>query len=135
MKVTKEIITDLLPVYFSKECSQDTKNLVEEFLESDTDFAKQVKQFESNPIPDIPFQLNSNDEMAILKKTRRLLKMRSYFMGFAIFFSLLPFSFFHTDKVTYIFFLESPLSATIYAIIGLVFWISYFVVKKKSSDL
>lgn len=136
MKITKDIITDLLPLYFSNECSPDTKKLVDEYLQSDPEFAKQAELSKQHPIPDsIPQGLGNNDEMAALKKTQRMIKMRSYFMGFAIFFSLVPFSFFHGGGKTYIFFVEAPLSAIIYGTIGLAFWVSYFIVKKKSSDL
>ena len=136
MNITKDIINDLLPIYFSEECSRDTKQLVEEYLKSDPDFEKQVKQFPLNPLPSsLPKALEKEDEMKSLLKARRLLKMRSYLMGFAIFCTLVPFSFIYTEGNLYWLLCEAPNSAIVYAILGAGFWIGYFIVKRKGSDL
>jgi len=136
MKITREIINDLLPIYFSDECSSDTKQLVEEYLKSDPEFGKQVEQYQQNPIPDaIPETLEKGDEMKSLLKTRRMLKIRSYLMGFAIFCTLVSFSFLHTNGKTYMLMNEAPYSAAVYAILGAGFWIAYFVFKQKGSDI
>ncbi len=44
MKVTREVITDLLPAYLSKEASADTCVLIEEFFKQDPEFAALVKE-------------------------------------------------------------------------------------------
>jgi hypothetical protein len=38
MNITREVVTDLLPVYFSGEASGDTKVLVEDYFRQDPDF-------------------------------------------------------------------------------------------------
>jgi hypothetical protein len=40
MNVTRNVITDLLPVYFSGEASDDTKLLVEDYFREDPDFER-----------------------------------------------------------------------------------------------
>jgi hypothetical protein len=40
MNVTREVVTDLLPIYFSGEASADTKVLVEDYFRQDPDFER-----------------------------------------------------------------------------------------------
>jgi len=40
MNVTRDVMTDLLPVYFSGEASEDTKRLVEEYFRANPDFER-----------------------------------------------------------------------------------------------
>lgn len=37
MKITREVITDLLPLYLAGEASKDTQELINEFLQTDPD--------------------------------------------------------------------------------------------------
>jgi len=84
MNVTREVITDLLPVYFAKECSQDTKLLVEEFFKANPEFERQAKDLRT-PFPStIPHGLEKEDEMKSLAKARRLLRVRSSIMIYGI---------------------------------------------------
>ena len=47
MKITREVIYDLLPSYFANEVSADTRVLVDEFLASDPEFARMTKRFQT----------------------------------------------------------------------------------------
>jgi len=40
MNITREVMTDLLPVYFSGEASEDTKQLVEIYFRENPDFER-----------------------------------------------------------------------------------------------
>jgi hypothetical protein len=40
MNVTRDVMTDLLPVYFSGEASEDTKRLMEEYFRANPDFER-----------------------------------------------------------------------------------------------
>lgn len=44
MNVTREVIYDLLPGYFSGDISADTRALVEEFLRNDPEFSKMMER-------------------------------------------------------------------------------------------
>ena len=136
MKITKNIIDDLLPIYFSNDCSRDTKQLVEEFLKSNPDYAQQFKKMSIDlPTDSLPYEADQTAEMRSLKRIRRLLKWRSFMMGFAIFFSILPFSFAYVNGQMYVFMREAPVSAAIYGLIGIIFWIAYIILRKKSSGI
>ena len=40
MNVTRQVVTDLLPIYLSGEASGDTKALVEDYFRQDPDFER-----------------------------------------------------------------------------------------------
>ena len=44
MKVTRDVILDLWPVYEAGEASEDTRALVESFLEQDPEFARLIRE-------------------------------------------------------------------------------------------
>ena len=47
MKVTREVIYDLLPSYFAGDASHDTRALVEAYFETDPEFARMASRFQS----------------------------------------------------------------------------------------
>ena len=74
MNITKNVILDLLPLYLADEVSEDTRILVEKFLETDRELASLAKQSAALEIPgDIPVSLTDEDKMKTYKKTRWLL--------------------------------------------------------------
>lgn len=74
MEITKDVILDLLPLYLSDEVSEDTRNLIEVYLESDEELSALVKQSAAMELPgDIPVSLTDEDKMKTFKKTRWLL--------------------------------------------------------------
>jgi hypothetical protein len=137
MQITKDVIIDLLPLFYSKECSNDTKLLVEEYLRANPDFERQVKPPLHNELPgSVPDRLDERNEMKALAKTKRLLRLRSFLMGLAIFFSVAPFSFVQTNEgKTYWLFSYSPSGCFMSAILGIGLWVAYFVTRKKTADL
>jgi hypothetical protein len=132
MKVTREVILDLLPLYLSGEASQDSIKLVEEFIESNPEFAKQVKSSSNNLFPNnISSPQKKELEMKSLIKTKRMIKLRSYLLGFSIFFTVVPFSFLSIEGKMYWLLLEAPKSAMVYAFFAGIFWIAYFITQKR----
>ena len=47
MKVTREVIYDLLPSYFAGDASDETRALVEAYFETDPEFARMASRFQS----------------------------------------------------------------------------------------
>lgn len=132
MKVTRDVIIDLLPVYFSGEASTDTKKLVNNYFDQNPDFAAEAKKSSEQIITnDIPITLKKENEMETINRTKKFIKIRSWLLGFAIFFTIAPFSFAHMDDKFYVLLLDSPMTALIYGSIGILFWISYFIARNK----
>lgn len=135
MKVTADVINDLLPLYSSGECSGDTKQLVEEFLKANPNTFPPATRAQKLFPPAVPGHLSPDDQMQSLARTRRRLKIRSSFMGLAIFFSLAPFSFLYTQGKFYSLISESPTAALIYGTLGVLCWAAYFIMRRRMKDL
>ena len=135
MKVTADVINDLLPIYASGECSGDTKLLVEEFMKANPGMRPATDTIEENLSSSIHGHLTLNDELKSLKATRRRLKIRSSLMGLAIFFSIAPFSFIYTQGKLYSLISESPISAIVYGSLGVICWGIYFMMKRRSGNI
>lgn len=74
MEITKNVILDLLPLYLADEVSEDTRTLIENYLDSDEELAALVEQSAAMEFPeDIPVLLTDEDKIKTFKKTRWLL--------------------------------------------------------------
>jgi hypothetical protein len=135
MNVTKEVITDLFPLYVANECSKDSQALVEQYLRSNPGQAEELKRIMSTPLPGGATQLAGSEEVRSLREARRRVRRQSLILGLAIFFSLLPFSFLATSERIYWLFRESPSSALIYGALAIVCWTAYFLMRRASGIL
>ena len=132
MNITKEIITDLFPLYAANECSTDTRALVEDYLRQHPRDADEFHRILSQALPSKASAAKAPAEMASLKRARRLVRQRSCLMALAIFFSLAPFSFIHTGGRTYCLLFESPGSALVYGMLAAAAWAAYLGLRKHS---
>jgi ferric-dicitrate binding protein FerR (iron transport regulator) len=135
MNVTKEVITDLFPLYAANECSQDSRALVEQYLKDNPHHAEELRRVMNTPLPGGTAQLAGSEEVRSLREARRRVRRQSWLMGLAIFFSLLPFSFLVTGGKIYWVFRESPGTAAVYALIGIGCWGLYYVLRSRSKIL
>jgi anti-sigma factor RsiW len=132
LKVTRDVIMDLLPVYESGEASEDTRQIVERYLAQDPEFARLVarlKQIRLNsesaaPPPDV--------HMKSLKRTKNLMRQQTSIMAVAIFFSLAPFAFWYDgDRVTFLLIRDGPIVGGTYLACAAVLWTVYFFIRRK----
>lgn len=135
MNVTKEIINDLIPLYVANECSADTRALVDEYLQRNPQQAEELRRVMETSVPEAVPSTKSLDEVRSFREARRRLRRRSWLMGFAIFFSLAPFSFVWTSGRVWWLMREAPASANVYAALGAVFWVIYAVERSRSRSL
>ena len=91
MPITRDVVTDLWPVYASGEASADTRALVEEFLAKDAQFGRLIREPSANLR--VAPELAPDQEMRALARTKQLLRRRSAALNVAILLTLLPFSF------------------------------------------
>jgi hypothetical protein len=135
MNVTKEVITDLFPLYVANECSKDSRALVEEYLRENPGQAEELRRVMNTAVPGGTAPLPGSTEVRSLREARRRVRRQSWLMGLAIFFSLLPFSFLMTGGKIYWLFRESPGTAVVYGAIGAGIWGIFFVVRSRSKIL
>jgi anti-sigma factor RsiW len=72
MKITKNVILDLLPLYLADELSADTRALVENYLETDSELANVAKKLAPMEKPkDIPVPISQDDRLKAYRQARR----------------------------------------------------------------
>ena len=75
-KITRNVILDLMPLYLAGEASQDTKELVEEYLETDKELAEMAKQSTTFDLPkDVPVPLEQALQLYIEAKRQMTIRM------------------------------------------------------------
>ena len=133
MKVTQNVIHDLLPAYIAGEASADSVALVEEFLRQDSDLARTVEALRANPFPELPVTLRPTQEKETLNMTKQLLRWRGILMGLAIFLTLLPLSFrFANGRITWTFLQETSHPITALVCLGaLTCWGGFLYVRRR----
>jgi hypothetical protein len=134
MKVTREVITDLLPAYLSNEASADTCALVEEYFKQDPEFASLAKENKTEellgklPIHPLP----KDHERETLIRTKNMLTWRAHWRILAILFTLMPLSCIFSSKgLVWLMLRDAPYAANIFIILAVVSWIQFFRTRRK----
>ena len=100
MEISRNVILDLLPLYFANELSEDSRVLVEKYLRDDPQLAKLARQSEDMALSKkIPVPLTQNDELMAYKRARQVIMWRTITIGvvIAIFLFLVMTMFFYSD--------------------------------------
>ncbi len=88
MKITNDIVRDLLPAYLAGEASTETRAVVEAFLAEDAALRQIVEAAGEYSLP--PLEAPAGLEARSLKQTRRLLGRKNFWLGFALIFTFVP---------------------------------------------
>lgn len=127
--ISENIIRDLIPAYFSGTASSETMKLVDDFLKDNPDFfdsldarAQGMMHKEGSP---------GRTELLALDKTRRLIRSKSIYMGFGIFFTLFPFSFSITNGEFKWLMGSEPVAQTIFLLVAAGCWLGHFLTRRK----
>ncbi len=125
MKITRDVVTDLWPLYISSEASADTRALVDEFLRQDPEFARLIRAIKTAEILEpVSMTVAPDLEMKAFVKTRKALFHRlPGFLFFAMLFSCMAFGRIVSDTSWDV----SPRNFAITAAIAGVFWIAFLV--------
>lgn len=133
MNVTRDVVKDLLTVYLAGEASTDTRQLVEEYLRSDPELARDVEAVRAGHLglPAAPGLVPSAEKQA-LDATRQLLKNRTSTLVIAVLFTLLPFSFvFDGSRVTFVIFRDAPIIAIAWWATAAVMWAWHISIRRR----
>jgi hypothetical protein len=99
MNITRAVVTDLLPVYFSGEASGDTKVLVEDYFRQDPDFER-IARSAATPLETLrapaPIAAGSEKEKRDLESVRWGLRRRQWLFAGCLLLTLLPLSYYLT---------------------------------------
>ena len=83
MKITREVILDLLPLYLANEVSADTGALIEKYLETDPQLAKLARQQKAAiELPgEIPIPLTEETQLKAYRKSKIILYITIVFLA------------------------------------------------------
>jgi anti-sigma factor RsiW len=124
MNVTRDVISDLWPLYVSGDASADSRALVEAFLSTDPDLAARLRQEATDPLSGLaPPAPPPDHELRTLQRLKRRLRGPVFLMQFAIMFSCLAFGRLIADTSWDV----SPRAFIATAAIAAAFWIAFFV--------
>jgi hypothetical protein len=123
VNVTREVISDLWPVYASGEASVDTRALVEDFLRQDPEFAGLLRGRGEEALlgHDVP-RLAPDREAQAFRRTKRLLHGWDWLLFLAIMFSCFAFGRIVSDTSWDV----SPANFIVTATIAGAFWVAFF---------
>lgn len=104
MRITEDVMNDLLTLELSGEASADTKSLIEGYARENPAFAARLEAAARLPALDAPAGGPSFDrELQVLADTRRFIFLRTLLVAAALMFSVLPFTFtFGSDGVHFL---------------------------------
>lgn len=124
MKITRDVVVDLWPLYESGDASADTRAVVEEFLKGDPEFARVLREDASAKLlAAAPVAREPDHEMKTLAAARKRLAMKDWPLFFAMIFSMMAFGRIVSDTS----FDVSPKGFIATASVALVFWIWFFI--------
>lgn len=125
MNITRDVVTDLLPLYFSGEASVDSRALVDAFFREHPDFEKVARKSVKVEMP-VALGPDAVVEKKALQRLRRTLRVRSMLLGVSLFCTLAPFSVAGRDgEVTWFMLRDLPEGAAAFAAAALLFWGAY----------
>lgn len=131
MNVTREVVTDLLPIYLSGEASGDTKVLVEDYFRQDPDFER-VARNAATPLEILrsatPIAASSEREKRDLESVLWGLRRRKWLFGVSLFLTLVPLSFdFSHGHFVSLMLRDAPWHAAFDWSLAAALWFIYFV--------
>jgi len=139
MKITREVIVDLLPAYVSGEASPATRALVEEYISQNPELFEHVRRLQSDDplaLPEIP--LPPELAMRSLRRTKALLAWQRWLFSLGMFFTLVSLSFeidIAGGRIREFHFLlrDSPELFGSLLAAGITCWVSYFTIRRLPS--
>jgi hypothetical protein len=133
MKITRDVISDLWPLYESGEASDDTRHLIDDFLEHDREFSKLIREspkaFCTNDLP----PLKPENEIKTIQMTKRVLRLRDWLFIIAAFLTLTPLTVYDTSWGGGWVIRDHPLLAGALILAAGVAWLCYFQLRRRLS--
>lgn len=127
MKVTKDVILDLLPLYQEGEVSADSRRLVEEFLSQDPELKERVKVSGVQVSARTLVRRELDDALSAMEKAKAALRYQKWMQFWAILFSLMPLShMYRKGDFQFVLVRDLPWMAVLMWVAAVVFWVLYW---------
>ena len=131
MNISRDVIKDLLPVYLAGDASADTQALVESYLKSDPELARDVKVAGATDLG-LPETPTPTAEKQALEATRQLLKNRTSTLVVAMIFTVLPLTFaFDGTTITFFLIRDAPQIGITWWVTSVIMWIWHPAIRRR----
>ncbi|MFN8092945.1 MAG: hypothetical protein U0599_12100 [Vicinamibacteria bacterium] len=132
MKITREIVMDLLPLYAAGEASADTRAAVEEWLRDDPSLARLVESMRRGTADEPRAPAVPDAGRAALAATKALLRRRTWLLAWALFFTGLPLSFVFGDAgLRFLMLRDAPVASAASLAVAVVLWVLFARVARR----
>ena len=139
MNVTRNVISDLLPLYLANEASVDTRALVEAYLATDEAMAAEVREQAASLLtPSSPATIPTNLEVRALQRARTMLSWKKRLYALAIALTVLTLSLQisfkdgHLDSVG-LFLGNYPIVFAAFLALTAGAWAAYFMLRRRTT--
>ena len=137
MKVTRDVVLDLLPVYLAGEASPDTRALVEEYLRQDPDLERRVHARDAALLRDLATGPSPELELTSLRRTRQALARLRWTCALATAFTVVALALrvdFADGRLTTFRFLivDHPAPLGTCLLVGAALWLAYFTMRRRA---
>jgi hypothetical protein len=129
--ISRDVVKDLIAVYLAGDASADTRALVESYLKTDPELAKDVEAAggASLGLPPTP---TPTAEKRTLEATRQQLKARTSTLVVAMIFTVLPLAFvFHGTTITFVLIRDAPIIGITWWATAAVMWIWHVIIRRR----
>src|SRR5262249_38721990 len=137
MKLEREVIIDLLPAYFSGECSAATRTLVEDYFRDNPDFEAAARRGNQSldGLKVLAAAADEAREKLALERARQITESKTAFLWLAWCFTLmLPLFRIHDHQVVWILW-DPPIIGVIFSLMAAFFWLLYLNVRRFKEPL
>jgi len=137
MKVTRDVVLDLLPLYLSGEASTDTRALIIEYLAQDPELAQRIRSEPTSIFPQIAAaSLPPDLEVRSLRRARALINVQKWLFGPAIALTAVSLAIvikFDHGRLNDVHFLmaDYPLQIGAVAVLAALCWTGYYWVRRR----
>lgn len=132
MTITRDVVRDLLVLCQAGDASADSRAIVDTWLRSDPELARQAEEARAGVALPSTVALPPSAEARTLERTRQLLRVRARTMAMAVFFTLLPLSFvFKNGRVTFMLIRDEPAIGLAWWAIAASLWVWHVAVRRR----
>lgn len=86
MEISRKVILDLLPLYIAGEVSEDSRKLIEDYLERDEELKRLAERIGNSDLKEIPMAEKTELSLDAYKKANKWMVLRT--LGLALIISL-----------------------------------------------
>ena len=129
MTVTRDVIEDLIPLYVAGEATAGARRLVEEYAAAHPELLDTLRRAE---LPVAMGEPSRDLGLRALEQTRKTIKHRNAWLGWAVGASFAVFSFgFHDNRLVFLLFRDEPAEAVAWLVWSLFCYIKLYLASRR----